>query len=51
MAEWAINSHETEPNPELAPYDQLLQKVLSFARDFKSDDLVEYSKKAQALEY
>lgn len=46
MAEWVMHAHETEPNPELAPYDQLTQKLLSYARDFKSDDLVEHSKES-----
>ena len=46
MAEWVMHSHETEPNPELTPYDQLIQKLLSVARDFRSDDLVEYSKES-----
>jgi len=42
IADWVINSREIEDNPETKPYKDLEQKILSFAKDYGFENLVNY---------
>lgn len=44
MAEWVINSHGTNEDEIIKPYKDLEQKLLSYAKDFGYENLVEYAK-------
>jgi hypothetical protein len=41
IADWIISSHESEEKDESLGYDQLAQKLLSYANDFGCGDCVE----------
>ncbi len=43
IADWVLHAHRAEEPEETKPYRELEQKILSHARDFDSEDLVEYS--------
>ncbi len=44
IAEWVMRARKTEDDPNVEPYNRLEQKILSLAKEFGCDDLIEYSK-------
>ena len=45
IAEWVMNSHDIESeNEKKAPYGDLEQKIMSYAKEFGYESLVEFSK-------
>jgi len=47
IATWVMNSHKYEPDPKSAPYENLEQKFMAFAKDFGFKNLVEYDPKRE----
>jgi hypothetical protein len=45
IADWVMNSYKVNDDPKIAPYKELKQKLLAFAKDFGFDNLVMYDKK------
>ena len=44
MAEWVMHSHQIESNENCQQHDSVIQKFLSYYKDFKCEDLVEHDK-------
>lgn len=44
MSEWVIHSHQLETSEEFKQHGNLFQKLLSYYKDFKCEDLVEHDK-------
>lgn len=44
IAEWVMNSHKMGDEPRSEPYEQIEQKILSFAKDFGFENLISYDK-------
>lgn len=44
MSEWVMHSHQLESNKDCKQHDLLIQKLLSYYKDFKCDDLVQHDK-------
>jgi len=44
MAEWVMHSHQIESNEKCKQHDLVIQKLLSYYKDFKCEDLVEHDK-------
>lgn len=49
IANWVIDAFETEPKPDKQKYEDLEQKILSYAKDFGMDRLVVWD--ARVSEY
>jgi hypothetical protein len=47
IAEWVMNSYTVGDNPRSQPYDDIEQKILSYAKDFGFENLVMYDQKSQ----
>ena len=45
LSEWVMSAHKVEEEPRAKPYKQVAQKLLSYAKEFGFEDLVEYEKK------
>lgn len=45
IADWVMNSYKVKDDPKAAPYKELEQKFLAFAKNFGFDNLVMYDKK------
>lgn len=45
LANWLISAYDTEDKPETKRYTKLEQKILSLAKDFGQEKLVEYDDK------
>jgi len=44
ISEWVMPSHQIERNRNCKQHDLLIQKFLSYYKDFKCEDLVQYDK-------
>ncbi|WP_136805580.1 hypothetical protein [Desulfosediminicola flagellatus] len=44
ISDWVMNAHRNEVEAKCKPYNELQQKILSYARDFGCDDVVESDK-------
>lgn len=44
ISEWVMHSHKIESNEMCKQHDLLMQKLLSYHKDFKCDDLVNHDK-------
>lgn len=44
IADWVMNSHTTGNNPKSEPYEELEQKIFSYAKDAGLENLVMYNK-------
>ena len=42
ISDWVMNSYKLEDDPETEPYAAFEQKLLSYAKDFGFDNLVQY---------
>lgn len=42
VSEWVMHSHQIESNENCKQHDLLMQKLLSYYKDFKCEDLVEH---------
>jgi len=42
MADWLMHAHKTEQDRRTAPYDKLMQKLYSLAKDMGYEELVEH---------
>lgn len=42
IAEWVMNSHKTDHDERLVPYEELQQKIFTSAKDFGFNNLVGY---------
>ena len=38
IAEWVLNAYTTEDHPQSDPYEELEQKILSYAKDYGFDE-------------
>ncbi|MBE0583951.1 MAG: hypothetical protein IH612_09310 [Desulfofustis sp.] len=47
IAEWVMNSHKVDSDPETEPYNKLEQKIMSYADDAGCGHLVKYDKKQE----
>ena len=45
ISDWVMNSHKVEEDSKAKPYKQVEQKILSYAKEFGFEDLVEYDNK------
>lgn len=42
IADWVLHAHDTEPRTDTQNFEELFQKLLSFAKEMGCDDLVEF---------
>jgi hypothetical protein len=45
IAEWVMNAHNVDPDPSTIQYTTLEQKILSLAKEFGYNELVDYESK------
>ena len=43
IAEWILNAHKVEDDPETKAYGELEQKVYSYAKEMGFENLIEYA--------
>lgn len=44
MADWILHAHDTEPRSDTKEYSELIQRLMSHAKDIDCEDLVEFNK-------
>jgi len=45
ISDWVMNSHKVEEDAKAKPYKQVEQKIMSYAKEFGFENLVEYDNK------
>jgi hypothetical protein len=45
ISDWVMNSHKVEEDPKTQPYKRVEQKIMSYAKEFGFENLVEYDNK------
>lgn len=49
IANWVMNARKIEKDAGTEKYEELVQKVYSFAKDFKYESLIEYNKQLEGF--
>jgi len=44
MADWILHAHDSEPRNDTKEYSDLIQKLMSYAKDMDCGDLIEFDK-------
>jgi len=47
MADWILHAHDTEPRSDTKEYSELIQRLMSYAKDMDCEDLVEFNKHSE----
>lgn len=48
ISEWVMNAHKYNEDKRCSPYKEIEQKLLSYAKQFGCDDIIQYDKSLKA---